>query len=143
MRYLPKTHHLLLCLALLMVNLPTWAATCDELRAEIEGKIKSAGVSRFSLTVVDAGASAQGQVVGSCERGAKKIMYLRQDIQPTPPSAPATALHAASKPAQAASGKAPAAAPPASRPAPRRTGQPMITECADGSVSVGGDCKKK
>ena len=32
------------------------AAGCDQLRSEVEGKIASAGVTRFSVTVVDANA---------------------------------------------------------------------------------------
>jgi len=48
---------------------------CGELRGEIEAKIKKNGVEKFSLDVVDAGAQADGKVVGTCDGGAKKIVY--------------------------------------------------------------------
>jgi hypothetical protein len=48
---------------------------CAELKGEIEAKIKKNGVDKFSLDVVDANAQAEGKVVGTCEGGAKKIVY--------------------------------------------------------------------
>jgi len=48
---------------------------CTELKTEIEGKIKKNGVDKFSLDVVDANAQAEGKVVGTCDGGAKKIVY--------------------------------------------------------------------
>jgi hypothetical protein len=50
---------------------------CDELKGEIEAKIKKNGVEKFSLDVVDKDAQAEGKVVGTCESGAKKIVYKR------------------------------------------------------------------
>jgi hypothetical protein len=50
---------------------------CDELKGEIEAKIKKNGVEKFSLDVVDAGAQADGKVVGTCDGGTKKIVYKR------------------------------------------------------------------
>ncbi len=95
------------------------ASNCDAIRDQIDAKIRAAGVARFTLTVVDAAASAPGRNVGSCERGSKKIVYVQE-------------------------GKAEGAAAPASaapRPAARPAGG-MVTECKDGSVSTSGDCKK-
>ena len=48
---------------------------CDELKTEIEAKIKKNGVDKFSLDVVDKDAQAEGKVVGTCEGGTKKIVY--------------------------------------------------------------------
>jgi uncharacterized protein DUF1161 len=69
---------------------------CDELKSEIEEKIKKNGVQTFTLDVVpkgeaakseapkegakegDAkkeGAAGEGQVVGTCEGGTKQILY--------------------------------------------------------------------
>lgn len=48
---------------------------CAELKGEIEAKIKKNGVEKFSLDVVDANAQAAGKVVGTCDGGAKKIVY--------------------------------------------------------------------
>ena len=53
-----------------------WAAKdCAELKSEIEAKIKKNGVDKFSLDIVDKDAQADGKVVGTCEAGAKKIVY--------------------------------------------------------------------
>lgn len=67
--------------------------------------------------VVDADAKAEGRTVGSCDRGSKKIVYR----------------------AGTASGAPAAPAAPASSAAKRKP-EPILTECKDGSVSVGGDC---
>jgi hypothetical protein len=58
---------------------PAWAQkkSCDELKAEIEAKIKKNGVDKFSLDVVDKDAQSDGKVVGTCDGGAKKIVYKR------------------------------------------------------------------
>jgi hypothetical protein len=48
---------------------------CAELKTEIEAKIKKNGVDKFSLDVVDAAAQSDGKVVGTCDGGAKKIVY--------------------------------------------------------------------
>jgi hypothetical protein len=55
-------------------------------------------------------------VVGSCELGSKKIVYQREV----------------------------GSAPPGAGPAPARSPEDadILTECKDGTVSVGGDCKK-
>lgn len=50
---------------------------CGELKGEIEAKIKKNGVEKFSLDVVDKDAQAEGKVVGTCDSGAKKIVYKR------------------------------------------------------------------
>jgi hypothetical protein len=50
---------------------------CEELKGEIEAKIKKNGVDKFSLDVVEADKSAEGKVVGTCDGGAKKIVYKR------------------------------------------------------------------
>jgi hypothetical protein len=56
---------------------------CGELKSEIEAKIKKNGVDKFSLDIVDADkqgeskGKAEGKVVGTCDGGAKKIVYKR------------------------------------------------------------------
>jgi hypothetical protein len=50
---------------------------CAELKGEIEAKIKKNGVEKFTLDIVDASAQADGKVVGTCDGGAKKIVYKR------------------------------------------------------------------
>jgi hypothetical protein len=50
---------------------------CGELKDEIEAKIKKNGVDKFSLDVLEKDAQAEGKVVGTCDGGAKKIVYKR------------------------------------------------------------------
>jgi hypothetical protein len=51
--------------------------SCDELKAEIDAKIKKNGVDKFSLDVVDLDAQAEGKIVGTCDGNTKKIVYKR------------------------------------------------------------------
>ena len=51
--------------------------SCDELKAEIDAKIKKNGVEKFTLDVVDTEAQVEGKVVGTCDGGTKKIVYKR------------------------------------------------------------------
>ena len=56
-----------------------WAQVkpCEELKAEIDAKIKKNGVAKFTLDIVEANAQADGKVVGTCDGGSKKIVYKR------------------------------------------------------------------
>ena len=56
-----------------------WAQkkSCDELKGEIEAKIKKNGVDKFTLDVVEKDKQAEGKVVGTCDGGSKKIVYKR------------------------------------------------------------------
>jgi hypothetical protein len=57
---------------------PAWARKdCNELKGEIEAKIKNNGVAVFTLDILDKEAQAEGKVVGTCDGGAKKIVYKR------------------------------------------------------------------
>lgn len=91
------------------------ALACETLQAQIEARFRANGVTRFSLVAVEAAASAPGREVGRCDLGKRKILYR-----------PASAGDAA--------GGAPA------RP-PVRPAEPILTECKDGRVSMGGDCR--
>ncbi|MEJ8812790.1 DUF1161 domain-containing protein [Variovorax ureilyticus] len=91
------------------------ASNCDDIAAQIDAKIRSAGVTRFTLTTVTADAAARGKVVGTCERGTRKIVY------------EAEATTSSSSPPSSPSG---------------RSNDGILTECKDGSVSIGGDCRK-
>ena len=51
--------------------------SCDDLKGEIEAKIKKNGVDKFSLDIVEKDAQSDGKVVGTCDGGAKKIVYKR------------------------------------------------------------------
>lgn len=50
---------------------------CDELKAEIESKLKEKGVKGYTLEIVPADQVKGEKVVGSCEGGSKKITYSR------------------------------------------------------------------
>lgn len=50
---------------------------CDELKAEIDAKIKKNGIEKYTLDVVDMDAQAEGKVVGTCDGNTKKIVYKR------------------------------------------------------------------
>jgi len=107
-----------LVLALACAGAVHAAEGCEALRAQIESKIAAAGVARFAVLTVDANAQAPGQVVGSCDLGTRKIVYQRDgaaasDAATAPRAAPASAQEEA-----------------------------ILTECKDGTVSVGGDCRK-
>jgi hypothetical protein len=110
-------------LGLLMGTLPALADTrCQTLQAEIDAKIRAAGVASFTLLTVDSSADVPGRVVGTCGQGSKKIVYL--------------AGTSAAAPGRPASSPAPAA-----KVVSTVRAEPILTECKDGSVSVGGDCK--
>ncbi|WP_324732644.1 DUF1161 domain-containing protein [Pseudomonas paeninsulae] len=49
---------------------------CEELKQEIEVKIQAAGVSSYTLEIVDNDeVQDQNMVVGSCDGGTRKIIY--------------------------------------------------------------------
>lgn len=75
--------------ASLLIASPVFAQVkpCEELKGEIDTKIKNNGVSAFTTTIVDKDAAEDGKVVGTCEGGTKKIVYKRGE----PASAPAPA----------------------------------------------------
>jgi hypothetical protein len=57
--------------------MPSMRKPCEELKAEIDAKIKKNGVPAYSLDVVDMDAQAEGKVVGTCDGHTKKIVYKR------------------------------------------------------------------
>jgi hypothetical protein len=63
----------------MLIALPALAQVkpCEELKSEIEAKIKNNGVKEFTLTIVDKDQAADGKVVGTCDGGTKKIVYKR------------------------------------------------------------------
>ncbi len=70
----------LLLAALLALSLSPALAqkkSCDELKGEIEAKVKEKGVKGYSLDIVAAADVKDQKVVGSCDGGSKKIVYKR------------------------------------------------------------------
>jgi hypothetical protein len=64
-----------------MVATPALAQKpCEELKSEIDAKLKAKGVKTYTLEIVPAAATKDlkdGKVVGSCEGGTKKIVYTK------------------------------------------------------------------
>ena len=56
---------------------PGMRKPCEELKSEIDAKIKKNGVPMYSLDVVDMEVQAEGKVVGTCDGQTKKIVYKR------------------------------------------------------------------
>lgn len=48
---------------------------CEELKTEIAAKLDAKAVSGYKLEVVASDVAGEAKVVGSCEAGAKKIVY--------------------------------------------------------------------
>ena len=101
--------------AALLQSAPCHAISCDELKSAVEAKIRAGGVNAFSVSVVGSDTASNGKVVGSCERGAKKLIYLPAGASSQPQSVPGKAA---------------------------RKPEVIITECKDGSEPVRGECKR-
>lgn len=112
------------------------ADNCEPIRQRIEANIASKGVTGFSVTVVAASAEVAGDEVGRCGHGTRKIVYTRDGASPG--NAPAVMQPVAPMPAKPASPSASGAAAPAKSV----KGPPILTECKDGTVSMGGVCKR-
>jgi hypothetical protein len=97
---------------------PCFAAgkDCEQLRSEVMRRYEAGGIVAPELQLLPSSAATTGKVVGSCDLGSKKLVYLAAKEMSSPASAPARA-------------KASAA------------GMPVLTECKDGTVSMGGSCK--
>ncbi|HWR58093.1 MAG TPA: DUF1161 domain-containing protein [Thermodesulfovibrionales bacterium] len=51
---------------------------CEELKAEIEAKLKEKGVNNYTLEIIPSDQVKDQKIVGSCEGGKKKISYARK-----------------------------------------------------------------
>ncbi len=54
------------------------AKSCDELKTEIAARLDAKSVTGYALDIVAADKAGDGKVVGSCEGGAKKIVYSKK-----------------------------------------------------------------
>jgi hypothetical protein len=52
--------------------------SCEELKAEIEAKLKAKGVEGYSLEILPTDQVKDQKIIGSCEGGVKKISYSRK-----------------------------------------------------------------
>ena len=62
---------------------------CEVLKSEIAKKLDAKNVKAYTLGIVARDQDAEGKVVGSCEGGTKKIMYVKVAPAPKTPVAPA------------------------------------------------------
>jgi hypothetical protein len=69
----------LLAAALALAAAPSFAQVkpCEELKAEIAKKLDDKGVKNYTLDIVDNDQVGDRKVVGSCDGGTKKIVYVR------------------------------------------------------------------
>lgn len=92
---------LLLSVILIGLNQVAAAAVkpCEELKAAIAAKLDSKNVKKYELKIVAADSSVtEGKIVGRCEDGSKKIVYVRQIAQEQPPLVAAVIPSAAAQP---------------------------------------------
>ncbi|MDR0311302.1 MAG: DUF1161 domain-containing protein [Acidobacteriota bacterium] len=63
----------------LLFCLPAMAQVkpCEELKSEIDVKLREKGVQNYTLEIVPAGEVGDKTVVGSCNAGKDKIVYTR------------------------------------------------------------------
>lgn len=86
----------LVLVSLLSIPMVVAASNCDQVSASIAEKIQKNGVkpSQFQLKLLPTEQSQQqveGKIVGSCDGGKQKIIYVRLDKVPTATKAPETA----------------------------------------------------
>ena len=98
--------HLFLAVPVIIATMTVAAQArdCKEVRDEIDAKIKAKGVVSYSLQIVNAPDAKEGQVVGNCDLGAKRIVYSRG----TAGGRPLEPRFTAAKPAQPSSPEPPA-----------------------------------
>jgi hypothetical protein len=55
---------------------------CEELKSEIDAKLKDKGVVNYTLDIVPADQIKDQKVIGSCDGGKNKITYAREAAAP-------------------------------------------------------------
>jgi len=68
----------MIAVPLLMIATPAFGMKpCEELKSEIDAKIKANGVKSYTLEIVPNDKVKDEKIVGSCDGGTKKIIYKR------------------------------------------------------------------
>ena len=82
-----KIVRLMMVAAALLLCAPLFAQIkpCEELKTEIETKLKDKGVTGYTLEVVPADQIKDQKVVGSCDGGKSKITYTKEAAKPKEP----------------------------------------------------------
>jgi hypothetical protein len=91
---------------------------CEQLRSEVARSYEAGGIASPELQLLPSSAATSGKVVGTCELGSRKLVYLVGRSAPASATPPVTAR-------------------------PPGAAAPVLTECKDGTVSMGGSCKGK
>jgi hypothetical protein len=75
-----KIMRLVMVAAALLLCAPLFAQIkpCEELKGEIETKLKDKGVTNYTLEIVPADQIKDQKVVGSCDGGKNKITYTKE-----------------------------------------------------------------
>ena len=69
---------ILIAAALVLAATPALAKKpCEDLKGEIEAKLKAKGVKAWTIDIVGKDEQKEGRVVGTCDGGAKKLVYKR------------------------------------------------------------------
>ncbi len=53
--------------------------SCEELKSEIEAKLKAKGVEGYTLEILPNDQVKDQKIIGSCEGGTKKVSYSRKE----------------------------------------------------------------
>ena len=107
---------------LIVAAIPTAALArdCNEVKAEIDAKIKAKGVMNYVLQIVDGSDAKEGKIVGNCDIGAKSIVYFRKSTGKSPiklsSTSPKQPQHVSVSPVLELTGPASATASRAARP---------------------------
>lgn len=64
-----------LCIFSFVVSPAFAAKNCDELKSEIATKLDAKGVKNYTIDAVTTEEVKDQKVIGSCETGAKKLVY--------------------------------------------------------------------
>lgn len=68
---------LLACLLAIAATPALARKSCEELKGEIEEKLKAKGVKSWTIDIVAKDEEKEGRVVGTCDGGTKKLVYRR------------------------------------------------------------------
>lgn len=84
-----KVRHFLAVVPLIVVAIPVAALAkdCSEVKADIDSKMKAKGVANYVLQIMSAPDVKEGQIVGSCDAGARRIVYLKGPVHKNAPEA--------------------------------------------------------
>jgi len=143
----------------LLLSAAAHAGSCDVIKPQVEAKLRAGGLSHFTVTVEDAGQAKLGRVVGTCDLGTRRLVYVQHATAAGAAAAAggaagpgavvtraAGAASAAGASSAAGATNAASAASAVPAPLPERAarspapGDSIPTECKDGSIVIGPDC---